>query len=94
MLNFRCTNYLTFFMAYTIIGIKQLHKELTQITKKVSRGESFLVMKHSTPVFRIEPENTAGAKKYTLDELLGTRFKFKTKDKNLSKKVDEIVYGV
>ena len=69
-------------MAYTIIGIKQLHKDLAKITKKVGRGESFLIMKYSKPVFKIEPTETTNTKKYTLDDLLNLRFEPTTKDKN------------
>ena len=77
-------------MAYTIVGIKELHRDLVKITKKVGRGESFLVMKYSKPVFKIEPAKNDH--KYTRDDLLAIRFK--TSDRNLSKKIDQIVYGV
>ena len=81
-------------MAYTIVGIKELHRDLVKITKKAGRGESFLVMKYSKPVFKIEPAETASTKKYQLEDLLNLRFQPKTKDKNISKNIDKIVYGI
>lgn len=80
-------------MEPTIIGIKQLHKELTKVAHAAQRGKSFLVVRHAKPVFRIEPAMPAGKrKKYQLSDLLALRFH--SGDKNLSQKVDEIVYGI
>lgn len=78
-----------------IIGIKQLHKDLSKVARAASRGSTFLVLKYAKPMFRIEPMGSAASKKkYTLEDLLGLRFKFKTFDPNLSNKVDKIVYGI
>ncbi len=76
----------------TIIGIKKLHQDLTKISLAASRGESFIVVKHAKPVFRIEPAYASLKKKYTLQDF--KKIRFKSKDRNLSKKVDRIVYGV
>ena len=75
----------------TIIGIKKLHQDLTQISLAASRGESFIVVKHAKPVFRIEPVRQF-SKRYTIDDL--KKLRFNVKDRNLSKKVDKIVYGI
>ena len=79
-----------------IIGIKQLHKELSQVAQAASGGRSFVVLKHAHPLFRIVPlEYPTGQqpkKKFQLADLLNLRFE--ARDKNLSKKIDEIVYGV
>lgn len=75
-----------------VIGIKQLHKELTKVTRATQKGKSFLVMKHAKPVFRIEPANAPQAKRYRLADLLALQFH--GDDKNLSKNIDKIVYGV
>lgn len=79
-------------MAETI-GVKQLYKNLRSIAKRAKAGESFLVVKHTTPLFRIVPSDQEVAKKpYTLKDVLDLRFK--SGEKNLSEKVDEIVYGI
>ena len=75
-----------------LIGINQLHKELTKVTRATQRGRSFLVMKHAKPMFRIEPATAPQAKKYRLSDLLALQFH--GDDKNLSKNIDKIVYGV
>ena len=79
-------------MKTNIIGIKQLHTQLKQITQAVSAGEFFIVVKNSQPVFRIEPLEQTVTKKYSLQDF--KKLQVKGKAKNLSAKVDEIVYGV
>ena len=79
-------------MEPTIVGIKQLYRELPRITRAVSRGQSFMVMKHTTPIFKISPPETQSKKKYVLADLFALRFK--GGDPDLSKKIDDIVYGV
>ncbi len=81
-------------METQIIGIKQLYTGLKDITEQVRFGQSFLVVKNSKPVFRIEPveKTVQPRKKYTLKDL--EKITFSSDDPDLSKKVDEIVYGV
>lgn len=79
-------------MKTNIIGIKQLHQELKQITTAVAEGESFIVVRNSQPVFRIEPLEDHTKKKYSLQDF--KKIQIKSKEKNLSSKIDEIVYGV
>lgn len=79
-------------MKTNIIGIKQLHQQLKQITQSVTAGESFIVVRNSQPVFRIEPLHTTAPKKYSLQDF--KKIQVPGGDKNLSTKVDEIVYGV
>jgi len=82
-----------FNMQTTTIGIQQLHTKLKSITQAAILGRSFVVLKNSRPVFRIEPVmKTAVKKKYTLDDLM--KLQFKGNDPDLSRKVDEIAYGV
>ena len=78
-------------MQAQIIGIKQLHKDLKNISMKVQQGQSYIVVKNSKPVFRIEPFESAEDKKYDLMDY--KKFQFKTGDKNLSKEIDKILYG-
>lgn len=79
-------------MKTNIIGIKQLHTQLKQITQAVAEGEFFIVVKNSQPVFRIEPLEPTVTKKYSLHDF--KKLQVKGKDKNLSAKIDEVVYGV
>ncbi len=73
-----------------IISVKQLHKELKNIADLALKGHSFIVVKNSKPVFRIEPIKENKIKKYTLDDFRKIQFRFK--NKNLSKNIDNIIY--
>lgn len=77
-------------MDNNIIGIKQLHRELSRVAELARLGQSFLVIKNSRPAFRIEPVDSAPIKKYSLANL--KTLQFSAKDKNLSKKMDRIIY--
>ena len=80
-------------MDSTIIGIKELHRNLKRVADAALKGASFTVVRDSRPVFRIEPAPTRAYKKTGTVEDFLKRASFRSKDKNLSKKVDEIVYG-
>ncbi|MBM3255902.1 MAG: hypothetical protein FJZ04_00300 [Candidatus Moranbacteria bacterium] len=79
-------------MEAQIIGIKKLHKDLRRISCEALAGSSFIVVRSSKPVFRIEPIGNLVKPRYTFRDL--EKIKFKSKDRNLSKKIDKIVYGV
>ncbi|NCF75150.1 MAG: hypothetical protein GWO87_01530 [Xanthomonadaceae bacterium] len=81
-------------MEAKIIGVKQLYKNLKTISEETLRGHSFIVVKNSKPVFRIEPINNENdnKKKYTLADF--KKLQFKSKYKNLSKDIDKIVYNL
>lgn len=79
-------------MEKRIVGIKELHRRLSEISELVRQGCSFLVVKNSRPAFSIEPIEEEVRPKYSLADLSG--LKFKAKDKQLSKRVDKMVYGV
>lgn len=72
----------------TIIGVKQFHKEFKNIARDTRRGKSFLVMKRSEPLFRVEP--VAQRPQKSMADLFKIHFKG---DKNLSKNIDKILYG-
>lgn len=74
-----------------IIGVKELYKNLHKVAAKTKKGQSFLVMKHMKPLFEINPVHTTT----TGQRLLGAlkKMQIKSGDPDLSKKVDEIVYG-
>lgn len=73
-----------------IIGIKQLYTKLKEISEETLCGKSFIVVKNSKPVFRIEPIEAKKTKKYNLKDL--KKAQFMVADKNLSKNIDKIVY--
>jgi hypothetical protein len=77
-------------METQIIGVKQLYKDLKNISGRVLKGQSFLVVKNSKPIFRIEPIKELGGKKYDLGDL--KKIQFAAKDKNLSKNIDNNLY--
>lgn len=77
-------------MEAQIIGVKELHKNLKQISEAAMKGESFLIVRNSKPIFRIEPIKKIAKKKHTMKDLWEIRFK--GKDKNLSKNIDKILY--
>ncbi|MEA2088911.1 MAG: hypothetical protein U9O55_03680 [Patescibacteria group bacterium] len=79
-------------METKIIGVKQLYRNLKTISEETLNGHSFIVVKNSKPVFRIEPiSKSDNKKKYTLDDF--KKIQFKSKYKNLSKNIDKILYN-
>ena len=72
----------------TVIGVKQFHREFKTIAREAHRGKSFLVMRHSEPLFRIEP--AAQKPQKGLEAFFNIHFRG---DKNLSKNIDKILYG-
>jgi len=76
-----------------IIGVKELYKNLKEIARRTTKGESFIVVKRSRPVFRIVPYHEGRAKKYSLKDLKTLQFeRLKGKHEKLSGKIDELVY--
>lgn len=71
--------------------MKELQHNLSKVAHEASAGRSFVVLKHARPVFRIEPPAQQKGNGHTLEDLYDIRFK--TTDRNLSKKIDRIVYG-
>ncbi len=80
-----------------IIGVKELYKNLKDIAKKTAKGESFIVVNRSKPIFKISPHDE---KKYVSKTSLWEDFKdmqfssLPSGHTNLSEHVDEIVYGL
>lgn len=75
-----------------IIGVRELARNMKSISRATKRGASFLVMRNAEPVFRIEPALEEKKGKYTLKDLMSIRFD--SGEKDLSKRIDEIVYGI
>ena len=78
-------------MKEKIIGIKELHRNLKNVSLDVGRGVGFLVVKNSKPVFRIVPLKEDRIPKYTMDDI--TALQSRSGHKNLSKKIDEVIYN-
>jgi antitoxin (DNA-binding transcriptional repressor) of toxin-antitoxin stability system len=79
-------------MEQTMIGVKHLQTKFAAVARAAQRGQSFLVMKHTTPLFRIEPVEKRQEPRYTIDDLKAIRFT--SRDRNLSKKIDAYLYNV
>lgn len=73
------------------IGIRELSRDLKTITWQVINGQSFVVMKNSEPVFKIEPVDEQQAKLYTLKDL--KKLQFRSGQGDLSQNIDKILYG-
>ncbi len=43
-----------------IISLKELRQDVASYAKKISKGDSFIVMKRSKPIFRIAPVEEEG----------------------------------
>ncbi|MBI4257097.1 type II toxin-antitoxin system Phd/YefM family antitoxin [Candidatus Uhrbacteria bacterium] len=76
------------------IGMRELRHQLARIARAVEQGQSFLVTIHNKTAFRIVPP-----KKHERDRKIGKRLvdefkplQFKSGNKHLSQKIDEIVY--
>ena len=80
-------------MVPKVITVRELHKSLPAIAKRVAKGQSYVVTRYAKTLFRIEPDVPAETEKktYTLDDILAIKFKG---GKNLSRDIDKIVYGV
>lgn len=73
------------------IGVRKFLEDLKKIERSVSRGSSFIVTRHQKPIFEVyPPQNTD--RKTLLEEF--KHIQFSHPDPNLSKKIDEIVYGL
>ncbi len=77
-------------MADSIIGIKELHRNLKRVADAAVKGKSFTVVRDSRPVFRIEPVEVLETKTRTIDDFLALKFRG---DADLSTRVDEIAYA-
>ena len=66
-------------MADSIIGIKELHRNLKRVADAAVKGKSFTVVRDSKPVFKIEPIGVSGTKSKrtgTLDDFLESKIPF------------------
>ena len=77
------------------INIKQLRTTLKNILKKVSRGESFLVLYRSRPAFRIVPPRASDMELIPLENepLYRAKAIGKSDSGRASQDHDQILYG-
>lgn len=73
------------------ISTRTLYRELPRIAKAAARGERFAVTKNGKPIFAIGPVRTIRGKSYDINEF--KNIQWAGGDKDLSKNVDEVVYG-
>ncbi|OGH73848.1 MAG: hypothetical protein A3C90_02125 [Candidatus Magasanikbacteria bacterium RIFCSPHIGHO2_02_FULL_51_14] len=81
-------------MEEKIIGVKELRVNLEKIARAAKRGQRFLVMRRHEPLFRIQPFGHEARKKYTLTDLRDIQFSDPAGDRDLSKQIDHIAYGL
>lgn len=80
-------------MTPTAIGVRELQRDFASIKAAVGRGKSFVIMSHAKPIARLVPmEEEKPKAKYTLKDF--EKIRFSGGDKNLSKNIDKILYGV
>ena len=80
-------------MKINTIHTRDLARNMKKITQAVERGASYTVLRNAKPVFRIEPitNDTSKTVRLNLEELKKIQFKG---PQNLSKKIDDIAYGI
>jgi antitoxin (DNA-binding transcriptional repressor) of toxin-antitoxin stability system len=72
------------------ISIKELHKNLKNVSEATLRGERFVVIKNSKPVFQIIPLEENELPKYSIADF--KKLQFNSRQKNLSKNIDKVLY--
>lgn len=71
------------------ISIREYLRNYSAYNDKVMKGESFVITKNNQDQIKLSPVD--GDKKHTMKDLLSIRF---SGDKDLSKNIDKIVYGI
>lgn len=71
------------------ISIREYIRNYNDYNDKVMKGESFVIVKNNKPQIKLSPIDSE--KKYSMKDLMSIRF---SGDKNLSKNIDKIVYGI
>lgn len=73
------------------VGVKEFRQNMKKIARATRRGKTFVVTSHKEPLFKVGPVSE-DEKNYTLKDF--EKISFRSNDPNLSKKIDEIVYGL
>lgn len=75
-----------------IIGVRELQRNLRVISNQALRGRSFMVVRNTKPLFRIEPPRSPLKNaRHTLADF--KKIQFRSGNPNLSQKIDKILYG-
>lgn len=74
----------------TQIGMREFMRNTQAVKAKIAQGQTFEVLEHSTPVFRLIPITTKTFRQYQLADL--SQFQF-SGPATLSQKIDEELYG-
>ncbi len=56
-------------METNIVGIRELHGKLREISNETVLGKSFIVVRNAKPVFRIEPYENDGTVDYLIKKI-------------------------
>ncbi len=76
----------------TTITMREFSRNLSAISKRVSKGESFCVSKNSEIIFEVKP-NIKKTNKQTLHDKFKKHIVKNTKGlKNISSEIDNIIY--
>lgn len=77
------------------ISTKELYSQLKTVSEKVQQGTTFIVLKHSKPVYKITPleESTRKEKKYNLQNISDFIFTSKKKGKDLATTFKKHIYS-
>lgn len=76
-------------MQVQTISVRELHN-VPAIARGIRQGKSYVVVKHSKPLFNIVPTDKMQPKTHTMKDLLAISFKG---GKHLSRDIDKILYG-
>jgi len=75
----------------TSINIRDLYRNMKDITERAVNGESFEVSKNHVPVFKIHPAQRQKKKLFNIKDW--ESLQFESGETDLSQRIDEIVYG-
>ncbi len=73
------------------IPVRALYRELPRIAAAVAKGQRFVVTKYGKLIFMLGPIQTERGARYTLKDF--TALQWTGGPQNLSRQIDEIVYG-
>lgn len=73
------------------ISVRTLYRQMTKIAKAVAQGERFAVTKHGKAIFSIGPVQLRRGARYSLQDF--QKLQWEGGQKDLSQRVDEVLYG-
>ena len=75
-----------------MISTKELYTSLKRVSDAVEAGTTFIVLKHSKPVYRISPILEEENKKYNIEDINKFIFKSKNKENDLALNYKKYIY--